>query len=497
MELVTGSVGANRIVLICYFMIFGLYSLLQEIYICSPINDCLMKIRDKGRLIRGIERRAHALSIVEAGVSSVMPENVIRNAVRIAGNILEVPGRKYDLSKYRHIYVAGGGKASATMASELERILDGRITAGIVNDRYGTGPLKGRIRLREAGHPLPTEDGVNGVKEMLDMLSDAVKDDLIIFLISGGGSALLPYPAPGISLNDTVELTNQLLKSGATIAEINCIRKHISKIKGGRLLRFTGGAEVLSLIVSDVVGDDPEAIASGPTSPDHTTYTDALSILEKYRATMTVPRNIIDHLKTGQRGDTMESLKAGDPALDRVHNVVIASNIIALKAAATEASRLCYRPIILGSYIKGESREVGLIMAGIAKECQSSGNPTGQPAAIISGGETTVTVCGSGKGGRNQELALGFLRDYQPGLTIVSIDTDGIDGATDACGAIADETTLPHAASLGLSIQNALDTNSSYDFFKALDDLIITGPTGTNVSDLRVVLAYDIHEHDV
>ncbi|WP_048197913.1 glycerate kinase type-2 family protein [Methanocella arvoryzae] len=449
-----------------------------------------MNIRGADSLIRGSERRAHALAIVRAGISAVLPENVVRNAVKLKGNRLQVGSREYDLEQYDHIYVAGGGKAAATMAAELENLLGDRITAGLVNDRYGVQARTTRTRVNNAGHPLPTEDGQRGVREMLDMLSGASKDDLVIFLISGGGSALLPCPAPGISLEDKIRLTDLLLKSGATIAEINCVRKHSSCIKGGQLLRYVNGATVLSLIVSDVVGDDPGSIASGPTAPDNTTFADALSILDNYGLKDLAPVSILRHLEAGMRGQVPETLKPGDPAFGRVYNEIIAGNLVALKAAAGEAQRLGYHPIILGSHIKGESREVGLVHAGIAKECLTSGNPAPLPAAIISGGETTVTVRGPGKGGRNEEFILGVLRDYTPGITAVSADTDGIDGATDACGAIADETTLPRAESLGLSIQKALDSNASYDFFEALGDLIFTGPTGTNVSDLRVVLVY-------
>ena len=452
----------------------------------------MMEIQDADSLIRGSERRAHALAIMKAGITAVLPENVVRNAVSLDGDILTVQDRDYNLRSYRHIYVAGGGKAAATMAAELEKILADRITAGVVNDRPGANASTKKIKVNQAGHPLPTKDGMQGVKEMLDMLSRAGKDDLVIFLISGGGSALLPCPTEGITLDDKIQMTDLLLKSGATIAEINCIRKHISCIKGGQLLRYVDGATVVSLIVSDVVGDDPGSIASGPTAPDNTTYTDALLIMEKYHLKDRAPPAIIRHLESGLRGETPETLKAGDQAFGHIRNIVIASNIVALKAATAEARRLGYQPLILGSFIKGESREVGLVHAGIGKECLSTGNPVPVPAAIISGGETTVTIRGTGKGGRNQEFVLGFLTDYWPGMTIVSADTDGIDGATEACGAIADETTLARAASLGLAIPRALDNNASYDFFKALDDLIFTGPTGTNVSDMRIVLVYDL-----
>ncbi|BAI62060.1 putative glycerate kinase [Methanocella paludicola SANAE] len=450
----------------------------------------MMKIKNAEGVIRGDRRRADALDILKAGIEAVMPENVIRNSVRLERNVLDVGGRRYDISGYRNIYVAGGGKASGTMAVALEKILDGRITAGIVNDRYGVEVKTRTIKVNHAGHPLPTEDGVRGVKEMLDMLARGGPGDLVVFFISGGGSALLPFPAEGISLEDCIGLTDLLLKSGARIAEMNAVRKHVSAIKGGRFLKYTGGAAVISLIVSDVVGDDISFISSGPTAPDATTYAEALAVLEKYDIYDNTPASIKVRLENGVRGEIPETPKPGDPIFERVNNVVVAGNIIALEAAAKKAFELHYRPLILGSCIIGESREVGLVLSGIAKECLKSGNPVEPPAAIISGGETTVTIRGSGKGGRNQELVLGFLQNYTPGATIVSADTDGIDGVTDACGAIADGTTLERAKKGGLFIADALKENSSYDFFRSLGDLIFTGPTGTNVSDLRLILVY-------
>lgn len=300
----------------------------------------------------------------------------------------------------------------------------------------------------------------------------------------------MPYPADGISLEDCIGLTDLLLKSGARISEMNAVRKHVSAIKGGQFLKYTGGASAISLIVSDVVGDDVSFISSGPTAPDSTTYANAIAILEKYHIYGKVSSSIRGRLEKGARGEIPETPKPGNPIFDRVNNVVVASNIIALEGAAKKAFELQYRPLILGSCIIGESREVGLVLSGIAKESLKSGNPLEPPAAIISGGETTVTIRGGGKGGRNQELVLGFLQNYTPGITIVSADTDGIDGATDACGAIAGGTTLERAKKMGLSIADALKENASYDFFRSLGDLIFTGPTGTNVSDLRIILVY-------
>jgi glycerate-2-kinase len=449
-----------------------------------------MKIRDRDALIHGDRRRDDALSIIEAGIDAVLPENVIRNTVEVEGDRLAVGGRTLDLSKYKHIHVAGGGKASSAMAEEMERLLDGRITDGVVIDRHGTKSRTIKIKVLQASHPLPDENSIKGMRAIHDMLATADKGDLTIFLISGGGSALMTCPAPGVALEDIIRLTDMLLKSGATIAEINCVRKHTSQTGGGQILKWCDTSDVLSLIVSDVVGDDPGSIASGTTAPDNTTYADALSILEKYRLADQAPPRIIGHIKAGINGHAPETLKPGDPAFDRVTNVVIASNIVALEAAAKKAVSLGYGPIILGSRIKGESREVGLVHAGIASECQASGHPAKVPAVILSGGETTVTVHGSGKGGRNQEFVLGFLRGSAPGMTVASVDTDGIDGATDAAGAIADATTLQRAIKMGLSIDRSLGSNDSYDFFQKLGDLIFTGPTGTNVSDLRCVLVY-------
>lgn len=461
----------------------------RHIYVA--INYTMMEILNKEALTRGRKRRADALSIIESGVNAVMPDNIIRNTVRLENETLTVMGHSYDLAGYEHVYVAGGGKASGAMAAELENILGNRITAGIVNDRYESQVTTRIIRVNHAGHPLPTDDGIQGVKDMLSMLSTAGKKDLIIFLISGGGSALLPFPAPGISLEDIIKLTDILLKSGARIDEINTIRKHVSQIKGGGFLRATGGADVLSLIFSDVIGDDISYIASGPTAPDDTTYQDAINILIKYGIFDRVPSSIIKHLEKGAHNEAPETLKSDDPVFQHVTNLVIASNLIALKASAGKSIELGYTPLVLGSRITGESREVALVHAGIAAECLKSGIPVAVPAAIISGGETTVTVRGNGKGGRNQEFVLGFLQDYQPGITIVSMDTDGIDGVTDACGAIADDDTISRAGSMQLSIASSLKNNSSYDFFNSLGDLMFTGPTGTNVSDLRVILVYD------
>jgi glycerate 2-kinase len=314
-------------------------------------NLLLMKIQNRDVLARENERRSHALSIVEAGIDAVLPENVIRHTVKVEGDRLSVMGRTFDLSQYRHIFVGGGGKASGQMAREMEQLLDGRITAGIVIDRYGKKAETKTIKVLQAGHPLPDENSVRGMRSIYDMLKAAGKGDLVIFLISGGGSALMTCPAPGVALEDVIHMTELLLKSGATIAEINCVRKHISQIGGGQILSWTDGADVLSLIVSDVVGDNPGSIASGPTAPDDTTYVDAISILQKYRLEDRAPPRVINHIMAGINGYEPETLKPGSPIFDRVTNIVIASNLVALEASAKKANTLGYQPIILGSHI--------------------------------------------------------------------------------------------------------------------------------------------------
>ena len=378
---------------------------------------------------------------------------------------------------YQNIFVIGAGKASAQMARAVERMLGARITAGEINVKDGHGARLRRIKINECGHPVPDQRGVAGARRIAQIASQAGPDDLVICLISGGASALLPLPAPSITLVQKQKITRSLLACGASIHEINCVRKHISAIKGGQLARLAYPATLLTLILSDVVGDDLDVIGSGPTVPDRSAIADARAILSKYG----IPNKL--HME--------ETPKPGDKVFQKTRNVIVGSNALAVDAAAMEASRLGFNSLVLSTSLVGEAREVARVHAAIAREIQVAGRPVKVPACVISGGETTVTIRGKGLGGRNQEFALAAAIDIA-GLgdtVILSAGTDGTDGPTDAAGAIADGATLARAQALGLDASAYLTNNDSYHFFQATGDLIKTGPTGTNVADIQLILA--------
>ncbi|GAK50537.1 glycerate 2-kinase [Candidatus Moduliflexus flocculans] len=435
--------------------------------------------------------RQHAREIFAAGLRAVDPIAAIQRHVRRDGAVLTVGSTRYDLHAYRHIYVIGGGKAGASMAQAIEEILGDRITAGWVNVKYAHLAPTHIIALHEAGHPVPDREGAHGVRQMIAMIGQATAEDLVICLISGGGSALLPAPAEGISLEEKQAVTSLLLRCGATIHEMNAIRKHISAIKGGQLARIVAPATMISLILSDVIGDPLDTIASGPTVPDTFTFADCLSMFERFHLLEQLPRSVRDHVMRGARGEIAETPKPGDPLFDRTQNLIIASNIQAAQAAADQARSLGYHALILSSSIAGETRVVANVHAAILKEIVQSGNPLPRPACIVSGGETTVTIQGNGLGGRNQEFALSAALDIAglPGVVVLSAGTDGTDGPTDAAGAVADGETVTRAKRQGLEPGAFLTNNDSYHFFDALGDLVKTGPTHTNVMDLRILLA--------
>jgi hydroxypyruvate reductase len=376
------------------------------------------------------------------------------------------------------------------MAVNLEKILGTRITKGLINVKYGHSQKLKRIRVQEAGHPLPDEKGLEGAKEMVEMLGHPTAKDLVIFLISGGGSALLPLPVEGVTLAEKQAATNQLLSCGANIQEINTLRKHLSRIKGGGLAKLVYPATLVSLILSDVIGDPLDAIASGPTVPDPTTYEDCARILNKYELWEKIPPSVAGHIREGMEGKKEETLKAGDPAFSNVYNLVVGNNLLAMKAAQKASQALGYRTLLLSSLVEGETREIAKSHAAIAKEVLLSGNPIPPPACILSGGETTVTLKGKGKGGRNQEFALAAALEIAgwEEILMMSAGTDGTDGPTDAAGAFADGRTLIRAKTMGLDPWSFLKENDSYSFFQSIGDLLITGPTGTNVMDLRIML---------
>lgn len=434
--------------------------------------------------------RKDAETIFLAGVKAVEPASAIRKHVTLKDERLTVNDTVYNLTDFENISVIGAGKASAAMAQAVEEILGNRLKGGVVNVKYGHGlPLK-KIQVNEAGHPVPDEAGFQGARQIAGLLKKTGEKDLVIFLISGGGSALLPYPAEGLTLDDKQQVTRRLLEVGANIHEINALRKHLSQVKGGRLARLAFPSTLISLILSDVIGDDLDTIASGPTVPDHSTFADCLGIVEKYDLKDKMPAAVVEFLEKGDRREVEETPKSGDPAFERTQNLIIGSNIQAVRAARKMAEELGYNSLILSSFIEGETREVAKVHAAVAREIVKTGSPVPRPACVISGGETTVTIRGKGLGGRNLEfvLAAAIEIDGYHDVVILSGGTDGTDGPTDAAGAIADGSTFSRAKKKGMSAENFLRENDSYHFFKPLGDLIITGPTHTNVMDLRLVM---------
>jgi len=439
------------------------------------------------------EARRAILTILKAALCSVDPRVAITNHVRRTNNLLRIGNMTFDLDGFERIFVVGGGKAGGAMAKALEEIVGDKLTEGFVNVLRGTKSsfetLK--ILLNEAGHPIPDEDGVEGARRIIQLAHKAGERDLVICLISGGGSALMPLPAAGITLQDKQELTDALLKCGATIDEINAVRKHVSGLKGGQLAEAAYPATLVSLILSDVVGDPLDTIASGPTAPDTTTFNDAISILKKYDLWKNVvPKTVKKRLEAGLRGEIPETPKPGDEVFEKTHNVIVGNNRTAALAACQEAKELGFNSLLLSSIVEGEARHVGTAYAGIMKEILDSNNPVPRPAVVIAGGETTVTVTGWGKGGRNQELVLSASLKIEGlrSVAIASIGTDGVDGPTDAAGAMADGQTIIRARNKRLYPKEFLMNNDSYHFFSRLSDLIFTGPTGTNVNDLTVLV---------
>lgn len=438
-----------------------------------------------------LKLRRDALSILGSALDSVDPKKAVFDQVKRGGNMLHAGGVVYNLDKFRQVFLVGGGKAGGSMAEAVESLLGDRLTGGVVNILKGTKEKyrTSRVELIEASHPVPDGSGVGGVKAMLNIVSGLTPDDLVIVVISGGGSALMPCPADGVTLDDLQVVTKALLRRGATINDLNAVRKHLDTFKGGQLVKRCQPAEVLSLILSDVVGDPLDAIASGPTAPDPTTWADAEETLKKYDVWETAPESIKARIGRGLAGEIPDTPKESDAAFSRVKNIVVANNSHAAEAASMKARDLGYNSIILSTMVEGEARHVGGVYAGIAREISERGRPIKSPAAIIIGGETTVDVKGPGRGGRNQEVALGAARRISatPSL-IASVATDGVDGPTDAAGALVDGATLEKSIVLGLSIDEKLAENDAYHFFEGLGDLIKTGPTGTNVNDLALIL---------
>ena len=480
--------------------------------------------------------------VLAAALQAVDPAAAVRAHLALEGKSLRIGAERYDLGEIERILVVGGGKAGAPMAAAVAGILGERISAGAVNVKYGhtatatrsevrfgrpalspdeaphlpddaplaageaapaaagavpptAGGVIGRIRLTEAGHPVPDQNGQAGAARMLDLLAGLSARDLVIVLLSGGGSALLPLPAPDLTLADLGTLTALLLACGAGITEINALRKHCSHIQGGQLARLAAPARVASLILSDVVGSPLDAIASGPTAPDRTTFADALAVLERYQIVDRAPPAILRRLQSGRDGEIPETPKPGDPLFARVANLVIGDNFLAGQAAVEAARRRGWSAHLLTTYLEGEARTAGRLVAGLAHGVAHGQSSFTRPVCLILGGETTVTLRGNGRGGRNQELALAAaiaLEEYgagpdPSGVAVVSLATDGNDGPTAAAGGIVTPGACARGRALGLDAQASLDANDSYTYLAALESLVVTGPTNTNVNDLTFV----------
>jgi hydroxypyruvate reductase len=433
--------------------------------------------------------------ILAASLQAVDPKMAVARIFKRAGNELQVAGLAYPLERYRRVYLVGAGKAGVPMAAAAAAVLGESLTAGqvIVKDGYGEGgDLPGSVAVLEAGHPVPDSRGVAGASRLVDLLAQTTSEDLVICLISGGGSALLHLPAPGLSLEDLQALTRVLLECGATINEINTLRKHLEQLKGGGLARLAAPARVLTLILSDVVGNPLDIIASGPTVPDPSTFAEAYAVLRKYAIEARVPPGVRAHLEAGMRGEISETPKPGDPVFERVQNVLVGSNLLAARGARDQAVQEGFHTLLLTTYLQGEAREAGRFLAALARQLAETGEPLPRPACVIVGGETTVTIRGDGRGGRNQELALAAVADLAglPDVAVVTLATDGGDGPTDAAGAVVTGETYSRALAAGLDPAANLARNDSHPFFESLGDLLRPGPTRTNVNDLAFVFAF-------
>ncbi|MFP3938756.1 MAG: glycerate kinase [Thermoanaerobaculia bacterium] len=439
--------------------------------------------------------RDDARACFQAGVAAVDPETLVRRFLEEHPDVVEVPGT---------IHLAAIGKAGLSMARGTHRVLGGRLAGGVLvvpQDQGlpepGSGALPAPLEVFHGGHPVPNDEGVRGAEAILALTEGLGEGDLLLCLISGGGSALMTLPPEDVPLEDVQAVTRNLLRAGATIGELNAVRKHLDRLKGGRLARLAAPSRVLALVLSDVVGDPLDTIASGPVSPDPTTFADAVRVLERRGLWPGgVPEAARRHLERGLDGREDESPAPGDPAFAGVTARVVGNNRLAAEAALAEATARGYATALLTTLVTGEAREVGRVLAALALEIARSGHPVAPPACLVAAGETTVTVTGEGRGGRNQEVALGAAVALDEllggvdstGVLVASLGTDGIDGPTDAAGAVATGDTLERARRLDLDARRALADNDAYPFFQALDDLLVPGPTGTNVMDVMLAL---------
>jgi glycerate-2-kinase len=454
----------------------------------------MIKIQNRQQLIQNgqtpkIQKsRALALQSLQYAVNKVDPTHLLNAKIQVQKGILKIENHQYNLSEFSHVYIVGGGKASGKMAQAMEELLGPHLTAGVVIVPYGAKQKTRLIKIQEANHPVPDQNGVEGTKQIVSIAEQAGVDDLLICLLSGGGSSLMPFPKNGVSLQDKQEITSAILKSGAPITQVNIVRKHLSEFKGGWLAKKAFPATVLNLVLSDVMGDPLDSIASGPTVPDNSTFSDAKAVLENYHLWDKAPVSIQNLLADGIAGKVDETPKPNDTAFHKVHNIIIGNNKTAATAAIEYLSSKGLNTVLLPNLMEGEAREVG---AALSQFACSDKLPFPKPVGIVAGGETTVTVKGTGKGGRNQELALSAalsLPEFDE-CVVATFSTDGVDGPTDAAGAVLDGYTLKRAKGQGLNPEVFLAENSSYGFFKQISDLIFTGATSTNVNDLCVIIA--------
>lgn len=426
------------------------------------------------------DARALALECLEAGIEAGHPHRVIRDAVSLEDETLSVADATYDLAAYDEVVVLGGGNAAAHVAAALEDVLGDRIDRGVVvaDDPAETD----RVTVLEGDHPVPSERGVAATRELLEAADAAGAETLVLAAITGGGSALMAAPADGLSLADLRATTDALLESGADIHEINAVRKHCSALKGGRLARRLAPATAVSVILSDVVGNDLSVIASGPVAPDESTFEDGRSVIDRYD--LDVPETVADRLERGRAGAIPETPGPDDPAFERVSNHIVADGMTVLEAAREVAAEHGYDPLMLSARVRGEAREAATTHVAIAEEVLATGVPVSPPAVLLSGGETTVTVTGDGTGGPNQEFVTSAALDLEPGITVAAVDTDGIDGASDAAGGVVDDRTVDASE----RARDALAANDVFPYLADRNGLIKTGPTGTNLNDLRVLV---------
>lgn len=435
--------------------------------------------------------RRDANIILNAAIDAVRPTKLIRNQIALTGNVLRIMEMSFDLSQYQNLFIIGAGKASAFMAQSLEEIVGDGVSSGAVVVKYDHGAPCRKTKVLEGGHPIIDENSLSGTEQILTLAKEADENDLVFCLISGGGSALLERLPSGILLPDLQNTFKALLECGAAIEEINTVRKHLSLVKGGQLARAISPATCITLIISDVIGDPVESIASGPTAADPTTFQQTWKVIEKYKLADRLPAAVKKYLREGMEGKNPETLKPGDPIFNKTQNIVLGNNFLSLKNAEEAAQGLGYNTLILTSQIQGEAKEIARAISGMMAEITATGHPLARPACLLMGGETTVTIKGAGTGGRNQELVLSALlslKNAAEPFLFVSCGTDGTDGPTDAAGGMISGETWTETRKLNLKPQQYLDNNDAYHFLEKIDGLIKTGPTGTNVMDIIFAL---------